>query len=112
MSKSLTFSFLLNKVYMSQKISDFETISPDEFNSCVNSSNSENPTQFCYAGATFIGNGIVKNVKVNLTQTEESFGYTQKTTRTTNVNCYSTSSNKFIISTNHGDLTVLDTNFA
>lgn len=67
MSKSLTFSFLLNKVYMSQKISDFETISPDEFNGCVNSSNSENPTQFCYAGATFIGNGIVKNVKVNLT---------------------------------------------
>ena len=51
------------------------------------------------------------SVKVNLTQIEEVGGYITKTTRTTNVNCL-TSSNLFNISTNYGNLTVLDTNFA
>ena len=51
------------------------------------------------------------NVRVNLTQISEYNGYTTKTLRTTNVNC-SSSTNLLNISTNYGDLTVLDTNFA
>lgn len=52
---------------MSQKISDFSSIKPAELDSCVSSSKSNNPTHFCYAGATFVGDNIVKNVKINLT---------------------------------------------
>ncbi len=50
------------------------------------------------------------NVRVNLTQTPEYNGYTTRDLRTTYVNCKS-SSNNLTISTNYGDLTVLDTNF-
>lgn len=51
------------------------------------------------------------NVRVNLTQTSEYNGYTTKTSRTTKVNC-STSANKLTVSTSHGNLTILDTNFS
>lgn len=51
------------------------------------------------------------NVRVNLTQISEFNGYTEITPRITNVNC-SSSSNSLTISTNKGNLTVLDTNFA
>jgi hypothetical protein len=51
------------------------------------------------------------NVRVNLAQIPEYNGYTQKTARTTNVNCNS-SSHSLTVRTNQGDLTVLDTCFA
>ena len=51
------------------------------------------------------------SVRVNLTQIPEYRGYTTKDERETKVNC-SSSSHNFKVSTNHGDLTVLDTNFA
>lgn len=50
-------------------------------------------------------------VRVNLTQTTEYNGYTTKEIRTTKVNCDS-STNNFTVSTNQGNLIVLDTNFA
>lgn len=51
------------------------------------------------------------NVRVNLTQTTQYNGYTKKDYETTYVNC-SSSSNSLLVSTNQGDLTILDTNFA
>ena len=50
------------------------------------------------------------NVRVNLTQTPEYNGYTSRDLRITYVNC-SNSTHNLDISTNYGDLTVLDSNF-
>lgn len=50
-------------------------------------------------------------VRVNLTQTSEYNGYTDKDLTTTNVNC-STSSNTLSATVAKGYLTILDTNFA
>ena len=61
-----------------------------------------------YVLKTLSSNGTVR---VNLTQTTECFGYTTKEERLTNVNC-STSQNILNITTNYGNLLVLDTNFA
>lgn len=60
---------------------------------------------------TLTTSSMYGNVKVNLTQITEYGGYTTKTSRTTNVNCLS-STNSLIASTKHGNLTVLDTTFA
>lgn len=50
------------------------------------------------------------SVRVNLTQISEFGGYRTKEARTTKVNC-SSSSESLTVTTNYGDLTVLDTNF-
>jgi len=50
-------------------------------------------------------------VRVNLAQISQYNGYTTKTETKTNVNC-SSSVNKLSVSTNNGDLKILDTNFA
>ena len=103
MSKSLTFSFLLNKVYMSQKISDFNSIKPTELESCVSSSKSNNPTHFCYAGATFVGDNIVKNVKINLTDyfyTKDEINFRENNlTNNLEDDCILSAKNNGIIST-------------
>ncbi len=52
------------------------------------------------------------NVRVNLTQTIQYGGYTDKEHPQTNVNCSSTSSNLLIATTTSGNLSILDTNFA
>ena len=51
------------------------------------------------------------NVKVNLMQIASFGGYKTKTLTTTNVNCTS-SANSLTVTTNNGDLTILDTKFA
>ena len=52
------------------------------------------------------------SVRVNLTQTPEYNGYTTNEKVTTNVNCYTKSSNTLDIDTNLASITVYDTNFA
>ena len=49
------------------------------------------------------------NVRVNLTQISEYKGYTTKENRITNVNCVN-STNTFAVTTENGNLTILDTN--
>ena len=47
------------------------------------------------------------NVRVNLAQIEQSYGYTSQEEQTTLVNC-SNSTNTLTVSTNQGNLTLLD----